>query len=149
MKNKTLLIGGGLVVVILLVFLFLRGGYKAPATQQTPAPGSTEVEEKVVAPEGEESTEEVREVAVEGDEYSFSPASISVNEGERIKLTFKNVGGVPHNITIEGLGVATRTISGGQSDTIEFTAEKGGTLSIYCSVGNHRALGMEGELKVE
>lgn len=91
---------------------------------------------------------EGREIEVSADEYSFSPGAISVKKGEKIRLTFKNTGKLPHNYTIDELGVATKTIGGGQTETIEFTAEKSGTFTYYCGVGNHRSLGMEGKLEV-
>lgn len=148
MQNKGFLIGiGVLVAVALTAFLLMRGGgYQAP-TQSVPAPGITGVEETVVVPEGE--AVEVREIVVKGDEYSFSPSSLTLRAGEKIKLIFNNVGSLPHNFTIEGLGVTTKTIGGGKSDRIEFTVEKSGTYATFCSVGNHRAQGMEGALEVE
>lgn len=148
MRNKTFLIAGVLIAIVLVVvFLLLRGGgYGLPSSQPVPTTGTTRVEERVVIPE--EMTEEEREIVVEGDEYSFSPASISVGRRERIMLTFRNTGQLPHNLIIDELGVATRTILGGEADTVEFIAETGGTFPFYCSVGNHRSLGMEGEMEV-
>ena len=163
--NKGLLIA--VVVVLLAVggyFLLSRGvGYQAPTTtstqdqttQQVPAVTGSGVEETVVKEDGDAMEEEegammeAREIVVEGDEFSFSPSSITVNAGEKVKLTFNNTGNFPHNFTVQGLGVATKTIGAGQSDTIEFTVDEGGTLTFFCSVGNHKAQGMEGTLTVE
>jgi uncharacterized cupredoxin-like copper-binding protein len=50
---------------------------------------------------------------------------------------------------IDELGVASKTINSGESDTIEFTAGATGTFSFYCGVENHRDQGMEGTLEVE
>ena len=102
------------------------------------------------AEQGQTSEEaEVKEISVEGDEYSFSPASISVKKGERVRLTFKNVGKFPHNLTIDELEVETKTISGGSQDVVEFVADEQMELEFYCSVGSHRSQGMEGSLTVE
>lgn len=147
MQNKGFLIGiGVLVAVALAAFFLMRGGSYAP-TQSVPAPGTTGVEETVVVPGGEAM--EVREIVIDGDEFSFSPSSIALRAGEKVKLIFNNVGSFPHNFTIEGLGVATKTIGGGKSDTIEFTVEESGTYVTFCSVGNHQAQGMEGNLTAE
>lgn len=148
MQNKGFLIGiGVLAAVVLAAFFLMRGGsYQAP-TQSVPAPGTTGVEETVVAPEGEAVG--AREIVVKGDEFSFSPSSIALRAGEKVKLTFNNVGSFSHNFTIEGLGVATKTIGGGKSDTIEFAVEESGTYATFCSVGNHRTQGMEGDLTAE
>ena len=168
MQNKGLLIAG---VIILIAFVgyFLFGrqdDFDSPTAQQVPAPGATDVEEMVVSPEKENEAEDsdekdtedmdvkgadtqAREITVSGSEFSFSPSTITVQEGESIMLTFSNSGSATHNLIIQELGVETRTIGAGQTDTIEFVAEEAATLSFHCSVGNHRALGMEGELIVE
>ena len=50
---------------------------------------------------------------------------------------------------IDEFGVRTKQITAGQTDEINFTADKVGTFEYYCSVGKHRALGMKGNLIVE
>ena len=37
----------------------------------------------------------------------------------------------------------------GQIDEVEFVVDKAGTFEYYCSVGNHRQMGMVGKLIVE
>lgn len=91
----------------------------------------------------------VKEFTISGTEYSFNPSSITVSTGDRVKITFQNIGRAPHNLTIEGLGVSTRTIRSGQTDTIEFTALTPGTYTFICSVPGHAAAGMVGNLIVE
>lgn len=90
-----------------------------------------------------------KEIVVSGGEYSFSPSSISVANGETVKITFKNTGNLPHNLMIAELGVATKTISAGQEDSVVVTADKTGTYTFYCGIGNHRQQGMEGKFKIE
>jgi plastocyanin len=106
-------------------------------SNETPKP--TEVK-----PEGS-----VTEIQITGSEYSFSPSSFEVNKGDLVSLTFRNVGQMPHNLVIKELGVATKTIMRGQSDTVEFTATEAGVLRYYCSIGSHATLGMEGSLEVK
>ncbi|OGM12817.1 hypothetical protein A3A76_00995 [Candidatus Woesebacteria bacterium RIFCSPLOWO2_01_FULL_39_23] len=95
------------------------------------------------------STDQLKEVAVEGSEFSFSPSALTVAKGEKVQITFKNTGKFPHNLVISELGVSTKTITPGTTDMVEFTADKAGTFTFYCSVGNHRAQGMEGEITIE
>ena len=139
--NKIILI----IVIILIVlvggyFLF-KGGYQSPTT-----PTSTEVG----APEQEGvGTAEVKEITVVGTEFAFSPSAISVQAGEKVELIFKNEGRASHNLVIEGLGVSTKTIGGGKTDIIEFTAPVSGTFTFFCSIPGHRSSGMEGSLIVE
>lgn len=150
MQNRNILIAGGIFLAIVLfvggyVYFTGQGTALAPSdgvTQEVPAPGAGDVEEMIVEPQ------EAREIEVSGDEYSFSPSSITATAGERLRVTFKNTGKLSHNFTIAELGVATKTISPGQSDTVEFTVEGEKTLTFYCSVGSHRSLGMEGDLEL-
>ena len=72
---------------------------------------------------------------------------MSVSKGDKVKIIFKNTGGF-HDFTIDEFGVRTKRINGGEEDTIEFVADKSGTFEYYCSVGDHRTLGMRGTLTV-
>ena len=142
----------GLIIVIVLGFGLYMAFNSQQRTNQTPSE-QTNTEQKVPAEEDVEEMvvedSETREIIVEGEEYSFSPSTITVSEGEKIALTFKNVGSFPHNFVIDELDVKTETINAGEEDTIEFVADKSGTFAFYCGVGNHRQQGMEGEVDVE
>lgn len=128
-----------LIVIVAGFFIFFaaRPGYKSPqptvSLQVSPqtTPG------------------EVEEYKISGTEFSFNPSTITVEPGERVRVIFKNDGAFPHNWTVEGLGIATKTINPGQTDAVEFTAPAAGTYVTFCSVGQHRANGMAGTLKVE
>lgn len=85
---------------------------------------------------------------ITGSDFSFSPSNITAQKGDRIKIIFVNSVG-NHNLVIDEFGVATPIIRGGKQADIEFTADKTGTFKYYCSVGEHRALGMEGTLTVQ
>jgi len=144
MNNKSLwIVLGVLLAVVLAGFLYLGRPQLSPTTQKSP---TTTVSKETTVPE---TSGEAREITVEGSEYSYSPTSIKVEAGEKIRLTFKNTGNLPHNFTIDELGVRTRTIAGGQTDVVEFTADKSGTFAFYCSIPGHKQLGMEGDLEVQ
>lgn len=155
--NKTILIIVVVLIVVVGGYFLLRGGYQAPTQAPTPAPGvSPETVEEKIAPgettgvtEPEEVLSEGREFTVSGSEYSFSPSLITVKAGEQVKITFKNTGRLIHNLIVEGLAISTKTIGGGKSDIIEFTAPASGTYTFFCSVPGHRASGMTGSLIVE
>jgi len=89
------------------------------------------------------------EIAVEGNEFKFTPSSITVKQGEKVKLTFKNAGKYPHNFVIADLDVSTETIQPGEETTVEFTPEKTGEFRFICSVGDHEEQGMRGSLIIE
>lgn len=136
----------GITIVVLLVvvggYFLLRRSYQTPTSSpvQTQVPTVTTTQAPVSP---------VTEISVLGTEFSFNPSNISVKAGERVKITFSNNGRAPHDLTLDGLGIATKTIGSGQIDIVEFTAPASGTYTFFCSVAGHRAAGMEGNLKVE
>jgi plastocyanin len=73
---------------------------------------------------------------------------MSVKKGDTVKITFKNTGGF-HDLKIDEFKVATKQLQGGASEVVTFVADKAGTFEYYCSVGNHRAMGMKGTLTVQ
>jgi uncharacterized cupredoxin-like copper-binding protein len=87
-------------------------------------------------------------VAVSATEFRFSPSNIDVKAGETT-FRLKNDGGAPHALEIEGQGIEeeTEVITGGQSTTLKVDLEPG-KYEIYCPVGNHRQMGMQGEVTV-
>lgn len=105
-----------------------------PVIQQEASPGSSLQSEMVIN--------------VTGSEYKYTPTAIDLVAGKPVKVVFKNGGKLPHDLMISDLGIKTSVIAGGKEETISFTPEKSGTFTFYCSVGNHRQLGMEGKLKV-
>ena len=151
MNNKLLAV---VVVVILIAggFILFKSKTIAPTDGEVnnymPVPGSN-VDEMIV-------TEEIREIApvtvkefsVSAAPYSFSTKSISVNKGDTVKITLKNTKGT-HDLKIDEYGVATRVLNAGEEQTLTFLADKVGSFEYYCSVGNHRAMGMVGTLSVK
>lgn len=98
----------------------------------------------------DEDEREVLEFHVEGfDDFSFSMNEMNVNAGDTIRVTFFNAGNMPHDMVFEGIeDASTSILSGGEEETIEFTVNEPGTYEYYCSVGNHREMGMIGTLIV-
>ena len=138
MSNKIVSI---LIIVILIVggiFLF-KNKSSAP----------TDIEENVVIDETPIQDEVIiREFTIEAKKFSFTPSEIKVKKGETVKITLKNVEGV-HNWKLDEFSAGTKNLQAGQEETIEFVADKTGEFEYYCSVGNHRQLGMVGTLTVE
>lgn len=90
----------------------------------------------------------VKTFNVTGKSFSFSPSTITVNKGDTVKIVFTNTEG-NHDWVVDEFNARTKIISGGQTDTVEFVADKAGTFEYYCSVGTHRQLGMKGTLVVK
>lgn len=135
------------VIVIVLIaggFLFFRNRTIAPTDgvidNNMPVPGSY-VDEMIV------EEEDIKEFSIDASPFSFTLSTITVNRGDTVKITLKNLNGT-HDWTLDEFNASTRVLKVGEEGTITFIADKSGTFEYYCSVGNHRALGMVGTLIV-
>lgn len=144
--NKNLLLGFSVLIAVFVIGAGLVYFGGAPKYKISPTPVVQMTPEASNIPEDGAMA---REITVTGDEYEFNPSELMFTKGEKIKLTFANIGKLPHNLTIDELDVATDTIPGGKSTTLEFMVDKTGKFTAYCSVGNHRSLGMEGSVQVK
>lgn len=90
----------------------------------------------------------VQEFVVSGQNYSFTPNEIRVKQGDTVKISFKNTGGM-HDWRLDEFNASTQIIETGETDTVEFIASRTGRFQFYCSVGQHRQLGMVGTIIVE
>ena len=95
---------------------------------------------------GESSS--VKEVEVRSRGMAFTTSEIRVNLGDTVRVTYVNGGGRHDWVIDEFEGARTAVITGGRSETVEFTAHKAGTFEFYCSVPGHRQAGMYGAFVV-
>ena len=102
--------------------------------------------------EGETVMDEEGNIVVEMGNYSFSPSTMTVKAGDTVKLKLVNKD-MMHDFMIDELDVQSSTLEEvDQEEVIEFTvpaSAKGKSYEYYCSVGNHRQMGMVGTLIVE
>ena len=149
MQNKAFWIAIGVVAAVLIAgVVFLgRGAKKASETIPTQVPLTPTPSPESTAPTLKEV--EVQEISIEAKEFSYSKESITVKKGQKVRLTLVNKGRMSHDFVVEGTNVSTKLSGPGESVTTEFTINEAGTYTFYCSVGNHRAMGMEGTLIVE
>jgi len=99
--------------------------------------------------EGDEdqAVREVKEFVFEGRNFEFSKNEFTVSRGDTVRIVFRAIEGF-HDWRIEGYGVGTRRVGQGQEASIEFLADNTGEFEFFCSVGNHRFVGMTGALTV-
>ena len=145
MKNNLLI---SLIVLALIggaVYFSLNKSQTATTTPEATSVSPTSAE---ASPTGEAMMEEVTEIVVEGKAFEFTPDTITVKKGEKTRIVFKNTGGM-HDFNVDELGMKTKIINTGEEDSVEFTATEAGTYEFYCSVANHRQMGMKGTLIVE
>ncbi len=142
-------------LLISVIVLALIGGavYFAMSKSQSTTPATTSVSPTAVMeekPTSEAMIEEgsVKEIVVEGSNFKFVPDTITVKKGEKTRIIFKSAGGM-HDFNVDELGIKTKIINAGEEDAAEFTANEVGTFEFYCSIGNHRQMGMKGTLIVQ
>ena len=89
-------------------------------------------------------------VQISATDFKFDPANPNVEAG-KVKFEMTNDGQAPHAIEIEGPSgeAETKTVQGGEKASVTADLSEPGTYTMYCPVGNHRQMGMEGEITVE
>jgi plastocyanin len=155
MKNALMVIIG-IVLLGLAGWLFLSDDKK---DVQVSVPGAV-VEEIQTMPVNTESSSTVQVdersttnskrvvFDITGKPYSFSKTELRVDKGDTVVINFENVEGF-HDLVIDEFNVRTKQLNVGGKETIEFVADKSGVFEYYCSVGNHRSMGMVGKLTVQ
>ena len=153
MKNNStiwILVGVGIILV---------GGFWFISTQSTTSTSDnnnammeeTDQSDAITKDDSEENAimEEppLKEFTVTGTNFEFDVDEITVNEGDRVRVTFINGGGF-HDWVLDEFNASTDQIQAGDSQTIEFIASQAGEYEYYCSVGSHREQGMVGTLIV-
>ena len=88
------------------------GGDDATGPDDAPAEGSSAIEVTAV-------------------NFAFSPASVPVEAGAEIELTFTNDDDAQHSFTADDLGVDL-VVDGGSSDSVTFTAPDSGGVEFVC-----------------
>ncbi len=155
--NKTLITWLAIIIIVIAGILIFKNSNKTPSDStldvggQSAAPG-TNTEQTPVATTSVSTpttpTSAVKSFTVNGKPFSFTPSTMTVNKGDTVKITFVNEAGT-HDWVIDEFNARTKVLQGGQTETIEFVADKVGSFEYYCSVGTHRQMGMKGTLIVK
>jgi len=96
---------------------------------------------------GTANESEIREIVVEGGNYYFENSTINVEQGETVRIVLENVEGF-HDLRIPSKEVGTNRIEAGQTDSFTVSFDETGSYEFICSVGNHAARGMIGNIEV-
>ena len=116
---------------------------------------------------------EPREISIEASALKFQPASIEVEAGQPVRLTFNNQDTVDHDFTVLEIpllsgGPTQESMAGhdmgdmegtepdlhvlaaaGQSAVLEFTPTVPSSYEFFCTVPGHKEAGMVGILDVK
>jgi len=91
-----------------------------------------------------------RTFSVAETDFALSPSTFTIDKAGTYAFRAVNDGQVLHSLEIEGNGVEAKLagdLQPGDSGTLEVKLEAG-TYEIYCPVGNHKDIGMEGTVEV-
>lgn len=157
--NNAVTIGIVIAVIVVLAGYFMF--FSSPTEEAVVSPGPSVVVSPLsvqVTPSptassspdanGSPTAGVVKEFAVTGANFAFTPKEIRVKQGDTVRITFTSGSGL-HDWNLDEFNAATNVVASGKSEAIEFVADKAGEYEYYCSVGNHRAMGMVGKLIVE
>jgi plastocyanin len=97
----------------------------------------------------ESSGESANTVEVVASDFRFEPSALSVDSAGPTTFRLTNEGGTTHALEFEGGGLVAETAAIGPGESADVTVDlQAGQYEIYCPVGDHRSLGMEGTLVV-
>ncbi len=85
---------------------------------------------------------------VVGNNFAFAPSTMTVKKGDTVTIVFQNSDGYHDFVIDEFSSAKTSRLQGGAEESITFVADTAGSFEYYCSVGEHRAMGMKGTLVV-
>ncbi len=106
--------------VILVVFLiFINGCSKIASTSDSVISNSV-------------TNGEIKEFSITAKQWEFNPSVITVNKGDKVKLTITSVD-VAHGFAISDFNINER-LEPRQTTNIEFVADKSGEFTFFCSV---------------
>lgn len=125
MKNITILVLMGIMILVIGSFVFVSSG-------KTNGDGNT-ITGNVVA-NGNVVNGEMQKITLSTKNYNYYPSEIKVKANQPVELTLdENVYGCLRSFTIRDLGVSKRSKS--PEDKIVFTPTKKGTFTFACSMG--------------
>lgn len=137
--NNKFLIG-----LFLIAAVLISGCVQYGQQQQTTTPPS----DQQPPPPPAETQGTTKEFTIHEQSFKFDVKTITVNEGDTVKITVVNDNGL-HNFAVPDFDTRTTTGSSPNTQTIEFVADKTGEFPYICEVDGHRSLGLEGKLIVQ
>jgi plastocyanin len=163
-SNLPMIIGAIVVLIVVVGVLMMQGKKNSNMESQQSGNNTTNTatleKQKPITIEGtpaqkpstngtaEKPKAAVKEFTFNASNYKYDLKEIKVNKGDTVKIILKNNEGM-HDWKVDEFDAATEVIQTGETDTVEFVADKTGSFEFYCSVGQHRANGMKGMLIVQ
>ncbi len=127
-----------MVIGIVGLFLMLSAcstQTEMPVAKSMPVPAEGVVSDnsaESVVIEETESKGALKQFEMIAKQFEFMPEAIEVDQGDRVKISLTSLD-VAHGFAINEYGINERIVPG-QPTVVEFTADKKGTFTFYCSV---------------
>jgi FtsP/CotA-like multicopper oxidase with cupredoxin domain len=86
-------------------------------------------------------------IDVQLSEFAITPAAIVAPPGP-VQLRVTNVGSVVHNLSIPTLGVKSKDLLGGESETLDLGTLSEGVMDVLCEIPGHAGSGMVATLSI-
>jgi outer membrane protein assembly factor BamB/plastocyanin len=110
--------------------------------QVAPEGGSTP---EAATPEAGGGASSGTALSIETVDIAFSTNTLDGPANTDIQLTVTNKGSIPHDWVSDDLGVKTKLLNSGETETLTINAAAG-SYNYYCSVPGHKEAGMSGTL---
>jgi len=81
-------------------------------------------------------------------DLAFEPDAFTIPANTDVTVRVENLGLLPHDFTLDQLGISSDLLSSGESAALTINAGPG-TYGFHCSVPGHKQAGMRGTLTVE
>lgn len=101
------------------------------ASAPTPTAADTNTG-NTAAPTAAPATDTVKEFTMTAKNWAFEPSTITVNKGDKVRIKITSVD-VEHGFALPDFNVDV-DLQPGQTQTVEFVADKTGTFSFRCSI---------------
>jgi len=133
--------------LLIVSILVLGGGFFYFKTNRLTMTKKS-VSEVISPSESKTQSASAKEFTMTAKQWAFNPSVITVKQGDKVKITIKSLD-VTHGFALPDFNVKV-DLTPGVEQTVEFTADKKGEFTFFCSVlcgQGHRE--MKGKLIVE
>ncbi|HEX2697399.1 MAG TPA: copper-containing nitrite reductase, partial [Anaerolineales bacterium] len=89
-------------------------------------------------------------IGVGGEIDGVANPTLKAKVGDEVTITLSSGEGAEHNLSLPDFNIDSQHVIGkGNSTTVTFTVDKGGSFAYFCNLPGHRQAGMEGKFNVE
>ena len=145
--TKIAIIVLALVIIGAVIFFFATQKSSAPTTNESQNQTETIQEEPAADNTQQETDANAVVVNISGKNFEFSQDTIELKKGQTVTVNFTSEDGF-HDWVVDEFNAATSQVNTGESSSVTFVADKVGEFEYYCSVMQHRQMGMVGQLIV-